>query len=114
MSRTSPPANWEDAIFLQGYVTAQDRLWQMDALRRLAAGELSEVIGPSTLELDREARRLRMRRIAEEHSRRLCPRPIAPCWPPTRAESITSSKRIAAVLPLEFTLLRYDPAAVDH
>ena len=34
-------ANWEDAIFLQGYVTAQDRLWQMDALRRLAAGELS-------------------------------------------------------------------------
>ena len=34
-------ANWEDAVFLQGFVTAQDRLWQMDALRRLAAGELS-------------------------------------------------------------------------
>jgi len=30
------------AIFLQGYATAQDRLWQMDALRRLAAGELSK------------------------------------------------------------------------
>jgi len=29
-------AEWEDAIFLEGYVTAQDRLWQMDALRRLA------------------------------------------------------------------------------
>src|SRR5580658_6719551 len=42
-------AGWEDAIFLQGYVTAQDRLWQMDALRRLAAGELSEVLGASTL-----------------------------------------------------------------
>ena len=64
-------ANWEDAIFLQGYVTAQDRLWQMDALRRLAAGELSELIGPRTLELDREARRLRMRRIAEEQYRTL-------------------------------------------
>ena len=43
-------ASWEDAIFLQGYVTAQDRMWQMDALRRLAAGELAEVVGPSALE----------------------------------------------------------------
>src|SRR5579872_2763689 len=49
-------ANWEDAIFLQGYVTAQDRLWQMDALRRLASGELSEIIGPSALELDQIGR----------------------------------------------------------
>jgi hypothetical protein len=69
---------WEDAIFLQGYATAQDRLWQMDVLRRLAAGELSEVFGPATLELDRESRRLRMRRIAEEHAAR-CRRPIARC-----------------------------------
>src|SRR5579863_2320403 len=38
-------ATVEDAIFLQGFVTAQDRMWQMDALRRLAAGELAEVIG---------------------------------------------------------------------
>src|SRR5579883_1630126 len=42
-------ASWEDAIFLQGFVTAQDRLWQMDALRRLAAGELSEIVGPPAL-----------------------------------------------------------------
>ena len=31
----------EDALFLQGYVTAQDRLWQMELIRRFAAGELS-------------------------------------------------------------------------
>src|SRR5260370_29096354 len=31
-------ATWEDAIFLPGYVTAQDRLWRIDALRRLASG----------------------------------------------------------------------------
>ena len=37
-------ATWQDAIFLQGYVTAQDRMWQMDGVRRLASGELSEVI----------------------------------------------------------------------
>ncbi len=38
-------SSWEDAIFLQGYVMAQDRLWQMDATRRLAGGELAEVAG---------------------------------------------------------------------
>ena len=56
--------SWQDAVFLQGYVTAQDRLWQMDALRRLAAGNLSEIIGRATLEADREARRLRLWRLA--------------------------------------------------
>ncbi len=64
-------ANWEDAIFLQGFVTAQDRMWQMDALRRLAAGELSEVVGKRALETDEESRRLRMRRMAELQERTL-------------------------------------------
>ena len=58
-------ASWQDAIFLQGYVTAQDRLWQMDSLRRYAAGDLSEIAGPDALPLDRRARALRMRPIAE-------------------------------------------------
>ena len=60
--------NIEDAIFLQGYVTAQDRLWQMDAARRLASGELSEVAGAPTLESDRDARRFRLRRIADQQA----------------------------------------------
>src|SRR5689334_13090580 len=47
-------ATWQDAIFLQGYATAQDRMWQMDALRRLAGGELAEVVGPQALDTDRE------------------------------------------------------------
>ena len=59
-------ASLEDALFTQGYVTAQDRLWQMDALRRYAAGDLAEILGPGLLESDRESRRLRLRRIAEE------------------------------------------------
>ncbi|WP_321473616.1 penicillin acylase family protein [uncultured Paludibaculum sp.] len=57
--------NIDDAIFAQGFATAQDRLWQMDTLRRLAAGELSEIIGKPGLELDRKSRRLRMRQIAQ-------------------------------------------------
>lgn len=55
----------EDVLFAQGYVTASERLWQMDALRRRAAGDLSEIIGPATLAVDEDARKLRMRRIAE-------------------------------------------------
>jgi len=66
-------ASIDDALFLQGYVTAQDRLWQMDALRRFAAGELSEIVGPATLDADRESRRLRTRRLAEEHYKTLPP-----------------------------------------
>ena len=44
----------EDAVLAQGYVTAQDRLWQMDLSRRLAQGELSEILGKRTLDLDIE------------------------------------------------------------
>ncbi|HPQ16835.1 MAG TPA: penicillin acylase family protein, partial [Bryobacteraceae bacterium] len=66
-------ATIEDALFLQGYATAQDRLWQMDGLRRLAAGRLAEVFGPAALESDREARRLRIDRIAEVSAANLSP-----------------------------------------
>jgi penicillin amidase len=59
-------ASWQDAIFLQGYVTAQDRLWQMDVIRRLAAGQLSEVFGAIALPSDERSRRMRLRQIAEK------------------------------------------------
>ena len=62
-----------DLMFLQGYVTAQDRLWQMDILRRFAAGELAEIAGPAAVESDKQSRRLRMRPIAEAQFTRLTP-----------------------------------------
>jgi penicillin G amidase len=101
-------ARWEDAIFLQGYVTAQDRLWQMDVLRRLAAGELSEVLGASTIELDREARGIRMRRVAEQHARALAAADRAVMAAYARGVNYFIETHRGA-LPLEFTLLRYDP-----
>jgi penicillin amidase len=58
--------NQDDLLFAQGYLTAQERMWQMDALRRLAGGDLCEIVGAAALESDEEVRRLRMRRIAEE------------------------------------------------
>src|SRR2546428_9299392 len=42
----------EDLLFAQGYVTAQDRLWQMDMSRRLAKGELPEIPGQAVLRRD--------------------------------------------------------------
>src|ERR1700686_4382582 len=62
---TIEAATLEDLFFAQGYVTAQDRLWQMDIMRRAAAGELSEVIGEDTLKMDREQRILGLRIAAE-------------------------------------------------
>lgn len=44
--------NERDLYFVLGYVTAQDRLWQMDFYRRLASGRLSEIFGIETLEID--------------------------------------------------------------
>lgn len=48
-------------MFAMGYVHAQERLFQMDIQRRMAAGELSELIGPSGLPLDRFFRTLGFR-----------------------------------------------------
>lgn len=53
--------NQHDLFFAQGYVAAQDRLWQLDMWRRAAEGTLSEVLGPRALERDTFARLLRYR-----------------------------------------------------
>ncbi len=108
-------ASLEDALFAQGYVTAQDRLFQMDGLRRMAAGNLAEVLGPAYLESDRGARRLRIRRIAEAAYGTL---PAA-----DRAAFAAYARGVnhfiathGNSLPLEFALLGYQPrpwSAVD-
>lgn len=61
---TIEAASMEDLFFAQGFVTAQDRLWQMDMMRRVASGELSEVLGDVTLKYDREAKILGLRAAA--------------------------------------------------
>lgn len=101
-------ASIEDALFVQGYVTAQDRLWQMDAIRRLASGELSEVVGAVALETDTEARRLRLRRAAEAHAASLPEgdRKMIAAYARGVNEFIDVNR---ANLPVEFRLLGYQP-----
>lgn len=53
--------NQHDLFFAQGYVQAQDRLWQMDMWRRINEGRLSEILGPEALRHDRLARMIQYR-----------------------------------------------------
>lgn len=56
---------WRDALYGQGFAVAQDRLFQMEGARLLAAGRLSEFAGGGFLPQDRMARTLGFRRLAE-------------------------------------------------
>jgi penicillin amidase len=58
-------ASEHDAAFGLGYAHAQDRLWQMEVNRRIAAGRLAEILGPAALDTDRFLRTLGIRRAAE-------------------------------------------------
>jgi len=98
----------DDAWFVEGYTTAEDRMFQMDGLRRLAAGELSEIIGPQGLESDRETRRMRLRRIAEQVYADM---PAA-----DKAVMVAYARGVNAYIEshhgrygVEFTLIGYDP-----
>lgn len=57
--------NAHDLYFSQGYVQAQDRLFQMDLSRRQASGMLSEVVGEAAVDRDKLFRTLGLRRAAE-------------------------------------------------
>lgn len=58
--------NEQDLFMAQGFVQAQDRLFQMELARRQASGRLSEVVGEATVEQDRYFRTLGLRRAAEK------------------------------------------------
>ena len=58
----------QDAYFALGYSMAQDRLFQIEMMRRLAQGELSELAGAIALDIDKAMRTLRLRPKAEENA----------------------------------------------
>lgn len=51
----------DDLFFAQGFVAAQDRLWQLDLWRRTGEGKLAEILGPQAIERDKFARLLKYR-----------------------------------------------------
>ena len=62
--------NEEDAYFALGYVHAQDRLFQMEMLKRAASGRLSEILGPDLLKVDKLFRTLGIHQFAKEHAQK--------------------------------------------
>jgi penicillin G amidase len=54
-------ADTHDLFFAQGFVAAQDRLFQMELWKRAGQGRLAEILGPDAVERDAQARRLRYR-----------------------------------------------------
>src|SRR5258708_4869722 len=101
-------ANIEDLMFAQGYVTAQDRLWQMDVSRRFGLGELSEIFGPALLQSDRRHRYLQLRATAERGLAALPDRDRQLLDAYTSGvTALTESQRDH--LPIEFRILRYTP-----
>jgi penicillin G amidase len=98
----------QDLAEAQGYVMAQDRLWQMDLLRRIARGQLSEILGPATLKRDGEFRTIGFGRAAERDLALMDaePRGIMEAY----ARGVNRFiEQHADRLPLEFSLLRYKP-----
>jgi penicillin amidase len=101
--------NETDLYFAQGFVTASDRLWQMDLLRRSMRGELSEVLGRSVLSEDKRRRTFGIAQLSEQS--------FAQTSGPVRAalESYANGVNayIASInqdqLPPEFKILQYTP-----
>jgi penicillin amidase len=101
-------ANLDDLFFAQGYVTAQERWFQMDGMRRFAAGELSEVFGSDYLEHDRQQRILGLKVVAQKTVEAL------PTEDRSRFEAYARGVNAYLEahrdrLPLEFRMLRYSP-----
>jgi len=97
-----------DAYRALGYVHAQDRLWQMEAMRRMGRGRLAEIMGPVALSSDRMMRLLGISRLVERQFRILEPGTRLALeayadgvngWLNNRQQS----------LPVEFSLLGFEP-----
>src|SRR5580692_8212531 len=101
-------ASLADAVEAQGYVMAQDRLWQLDLMRRASRGQLSEIVGPLALKSDKQFRTFGFSRAAE--------RDFAAMDKDSRALIEAYARGVNDFieqhqnsLPLEFSLLKYKP-----
>ena len=98
----------KDAVFAQGFVHAQDRLWQMELNRRLGAGRLSELFGDMALSTDIFLRRLGLSRAAKTDLEALNPeeRELLTAY----VNGVNAGRRsVGWRLPLEFRLLGCRP-----
>src|SRR6202000_2446006 len=101
-------ATQDDLFFAQGYITAQDRLWQMDLYRRHAGGELAEILGGSLVEHDKAQRVLGFRKAAHRIYANLSAKEKSGLDAYARGVNLFIAQH-GDPLPAEFKLLHYTP-----
>ncbi len=103
--------NDADLYLTQGFVTARDRLWQMDFISRVAAGRLSEVMGDKTLELDKMFISMGLPQAAKESLDLSLTDPISKVALESYAQGVNEYIKSlkASQYPYEFKLLGYEP-----
>jgi len=101
----------EDAYFIQGYIHAKFRLWQMEFGARAAAGRISEILGEGPLQWDRGQRRLGMVYAAERMVKEINENPVSKMQNEAYATGVNAyiDQLKESQLPLEFKLLNYKP-----
>jgi penicillin amidase len=104
---TLTAANRPDLARALGFLHAQERFFQMDLLRRAGAGELSALVGPVALDVDRARRLHRFRARAEANLARQSPRDRALLAAYT--EGVNAGLAALGHAPWEYTLLRVTP-----
>jgi penicillin amidase len=105
-------ANDHDLYFAQGYITARDRLWQMDMQARMAAGRVAEVMGAELLDQDRYFRRMGLTWAAERSLALMLKDPVMKNVLEAYTEGVNAyiNQLSPAEYPLEFKLMDYRPA----
>ncbi len=102
----------EDAYFVQGYLHAKYRLWQMDFQTRVASGRLSEIAGADKLSIDRFFRRLGMVYGAEQTEANInATNPVMKATVDAYTSGVNAYlKQLAPEdLPFEYKLMNYEP-----
>jgi hypothetical protein len=96
-----------DLMFAVGFVSAQDRLWQMDLTRRAATGRLAEIFGEEVIAADLLARTMGFDHVADLQFEKLSPSSAA------ALESFSDGVNVCVArmttLPPEFRILKYEP-----
>ena len=98
----------DDLVFAQGFIVAGDRLWQMDMLRRHAAGELAEILGSGLIPHDKLQRTLQVRAAADRAVTQLPPDQLRLLEAYARGVNASIAQQ-SAHFPIEFRILGYKP-----
>ncbi len=98
-----------DLYFAQGYVTASDRLWQMDLLRRNVRGELAEIFGAGALGEDKRHRTMGLATVVEESAKHLPANLNAAMNAYANGVNAFIDSLTDQTMPPEFRLLQYQP-----